>query len=380
MAHNQMIQTEAKNSTGKQVLYISLELSNKKWKLTFGDGQRKRERTITSGDIEAFQEEIVKTRKHFKLGECCEIYSCYESGRDGFWIHRYLESIGIKNIVVDPASIEVNRRKRRAKTDRIDGLKLLTMLIRHSSGERKVWSVVRVPTLAQEDERRPSRERDRLVKERGAHVTRIKSLLVLQGIHAEVGSKFLQLLEEVRAWDGSKLPEHVVQELKREYERIGMLDGQLKQINEEKKRQLEASPEQLQKVKKLERIQAVGPISSWNLVYEFFGWREFKNVKQVAGAAGLAPMPYSSGDMQIEQGISKAGNRRVRSLMLELAWGWQRLQPGSKLSRWFQERFGGGGKRMRRIGIVALARKLLIALWQYLEKGIVPEGAILKKA
>ena len=375
-----MIQTEAKNSTGKQVLYISLELSNKKWKLTFGDGQRKRERTITSGDIEAFQEEIVKTRKHFKLGECCEIYSCYESGRDGFWIHRYLESIGIKNIVVDPASIEVNRRKRRAKTDRIDGLKLLTMLIRHSSGERKVWSVVRVPTLAQEDERRPSRERDRLVKERGAHVTRIKSLLVLQGIHAEVGSKFLQLLEEVRAWDGSKLPEHVVQELKREYERIGMLDGQLKQINEEKKRQLEASPEQLQKVKKLERIQAVGPISSWNLVYEFFGWREFKNVKQVAGAAGLAPMPYSSGDMQIEQGISKAGNRRVRSLMLELAWGWQRLQPGSKLSRWFQERFGGGGKRMRRIGIVALARKLLIALWQYLEKGIVPEGAILKKA
>lgn len=380
MAYNQMIQTEVKDSTRKQVLYISLELSDKKWKLTFGDGQRKRERTIPAADLEAFQEEIVKSRKHFKLGEGCEIYSCYESGRDGFWIHRYLESIGIKNIVVDPASIEVNRRKRRAKTDRLDGLKLLTMLIRHCSGERKVWSVVRVPTLAQEDERRPNRERDRLVKERGAHVTRIKSLLVLYGIRAEVGSKFLKLLEEVRAWDGSKLPEHVVQELKREYERIGMLDRQLKQLNEEKKRQLEASPEQLQKVKKLERIRAVGPISSWNLVYEFFGWREFKNVKQVGGAAGLAPMPYSSGDMQIEQGISKAGNRRVRSLMLELAWGWQRLQPGSKLSRWFQSRFGGGGKRMRRIGIVALARKLLIALWQYLEHDIVPEGAIVKKA
>ena len=380
MANNQMIQTEVKDSTGKQVLYISLELSNKKWKLTFGDGQRKRERTITAADCEAFQEEVVKGRKHFKLGEDCAIYSCYEAGRDGFWIHRYLESLGIQNIVVDPASIEVNRRKRRAKTDRIDGLKLLTMLMRHWSGERKVWSVVRVPTLAQEDERRPNRERDRLVKERGAHVTRIKSLLVLYGIHAEVGSKFLQLLEEVRAWDGSKLPEHVVQEMKREYERIGMLDRQLKQINEEKKRQLAASPEQLQKVKKLERIRAVGPISSWNLVYEFFGWREFKNVKQVGGAAGLAPMPYSSGDMQIEQGISKAGNRRIRALLIELAWGWLRLQPGSKLSRWFQERFGGGGKRMRRIGIVALARKLLIGLWQYLEKGLVPEGAILKKA
>ena len=380
MAHNQMIQTEVKDSTRKQVLYISLELSNKKWKLTFGDGQRRRERTITSADLEEFQQELVKARKHFRLQEDCAIYSCYESGRDGFWIHRYLESLGIQNIVVDPASIEVNRRKRRAKTDRIDGLKLLTMLIRHSSGERKVWSVVRVPTLAQEDERRPNRERDRLVKERGAHVTRIKSLLVLHGIHAAVGSKFLQLLEEVRAWDGSKLPEHVVQELKREYERIGMLDGQLKQINEEKKRQLEASPEQLQKVKKLERIRAVGPISSWNLVYEFFGWREFKNVKQVGGAAGLAPMPYSSGDMQIEQGISKAGNRRIRALLIELAWGWLRLQPGSNQSRWFQERFGGGGKRMRRIGIVALARKLLIGLWQYLEKGLVPEGAILKKA
>jgi transposase len=190
----------------------------------------------------------------------------------------------------------------------------------------------------------------------------------------------LQLLEDVRAWDGSKLPEHIVQEMKREYERIGVLDHQLKQIKEEKKRQLGAHPEQLQKVQKLARLRAVGPISSWDLVFEFFGWREFKNVKQVGGAAGLAPMPYSSGEMQIEQGVSKAGNRRIRALLIELAWGWLRLQPESKLSRWFQERFGGGGKRMRRIGIVAVARKLLIALWQYLEKDIVPEGALLKKA
>ena len=375
-----MIQTEVKDSTGKQVLYISLELSNKKWKLTFGDGQRKRERTITAADRKAFQEELIKTRKHFRQEEGCKIYSCYEAGRDGFWIHRYLESIGIQNIVVDPASIEVNRRCRRAKTDRLDGLKLLTMLMRHWGGERKVWSVVKVPTLAQEDERRPNRERNRLIKERGAHAARLKSLLVLYGIHAEVGSKFLQLLEDVRAWDGSKLPEHIVQEMKREYERIGVLDHQLKQIKEEKKRQLGAHPEQLQKVQKLARLRAVGPISSWDLVFEFFGWREFKNVKQVGGAAGLAPMPYSSGEMQIEQGVSKAGNRRIRALLIELAWGWLRLQPESKLSRWFQERFGGGGKRMRRIGIVAVARKLLIALWQYLEKDIVPEGALLKKA
>ena len=380
MTRNQMIQTEVKDSTSKQVLYISLELSNKKWKLTYGDGQRKRERTITAADLEAFQEELAKTRKRFRLEEGCKIYSCYEAGRDGFWIHRYLESVGIENIVVDPASIEVSRRKRRAKTDRLDGLKLLTMLMRHHGGEKKVWSVAKVPTPAQEDERRLNRERNRLIKERGAHAARIKSLLVLYGIHAEVGSKFLQLVEDVRIWDGSKLPEHIVQEMKREYERIGVLERQLKQIEQEKKRQLEAHPEQMQKVKKLARLRAIGPISSWDLVYEFFGWREFKNVKQVGGAAGLAPMPYSSGDMQIEQGVSKAGNRRIRALLIELAWGWLRLQPESKLSRWFQARFGGGGKRMRRIGIVAVARKLLVALWKYLEQDIVPEGALLKKA
>jgi transposase len=380
MANHQMIQTDEKNSTQKQHLYMSLELSDAKWKLTFGDGQRRRERTIAAGDREAFQEELPKALKHFKLPEDCKIYSCYEAGRDGFWIHRYLESIGINNIVVDPASIEVNRRFRRAKTDRIDGQKLLSMLIRHWAGELKVWSVVRVPTQVQEDERRPNREQDRLIKERGAHMARIKSLLVLYGIHAEVGSKFVQLLEQVRTWDGRNLPEHIVQELKREYERIELVNRQLKQIHQEKKKQLESRPEQLQKVKKLARIRAIGPISSWNLFYEFFGWRTFKNIKQVAGAAGLAPMPYSSGEMHIEQGISKAGNKRIRTLLIELAWGWLRWQPGSKLSRWFQERFGGGGKRMRRIGIVALARKLLIALWKYLEQDIVPEGAIIKKA
>ncbi len=378
MTHNQMIQTEAKNSTEKQVLYIALELSSKRWKLTFGDGQRKREKTIGARNRDEFRAELEKARKHFKLTEDVEMYSCYEAGRDGFWIHRYLESIGIKNIVVDPASIEVNRRYRRAKTDRLDGVKLLHMLIRHWAGEQKVWSVVRVPSAAQEDDRRVNRERDRLQKERGAHISRIKSLLVLYGIRAEIGSKFLKLLENVRTWDGSRLPEHILQELKREYERYDLLGRQLKEIVKEKEKKLLATPEMQQKVIKLERLKSIGPISSWDLVYEFFGWRAFKNVKQVAGAAGLTPTPYSSGDMQIEQGISKAGNRRVRSLMIELAWSWLRYQGSSKLSIWFQKRFGGGGKRMRRIGIVALARKLLIALWKYLEQAIVPEGATLK--
>lgn len=378
MTHNQMIQTESNYSTKKQVLYISLELSNSRWKLTFGDGQRKRERTIGAGNLEGFEEEVIKARKHLKIAEGTEIYSCYESGRDGFWIHRYLESKGIKNIVVDAASIEVNRRYRRAKTDRVDGIKLLNMLMRHISGEEKVWSVVRVPSVEQEDDRRVNRERDRMVKERGAHISRIKSLLILYGIRTEVGSKFLRGLEKVRTWDGSRLPEHIVQELKREYARCELLDVQMKEIVKEKKKKLSGSPVMQHKVGKLQRLKSIGPISSWDLVYEFFGWRTFRNVKQVGGAAGLTPTPYSSGDMNIEQGISKGGNRRVRSLMIELAWSWLRYQPGSELSKWFQWRFGFGGKRMRRIGIVAVARKLLIALWKYLEQDIVPEGAKLK--
>lgn len=380
MTHHQMIQTWKENSIKQEVLYIALELSQKKWKLVLSDGQRKREKTIAAGDREQFEAEVLKARKHFRMAEEVEIYSCYEAGRDGFWIHRYLESVGIKNIVVDPASIEVNRRYRRVKTDSIDGHKLLGMLLRHCGGERKVWSVVNVPGEVQEDDRRLNRERDRLKKEKGAHTSRIKSLLALYGVGTKIGRNFLERLDTARTWDGKELPEHIVQELRREYERFELLERQLKQIATEKKKKLESCPEMELKVAKLERLRAIGPISSWDLVYEFFGWRSFKNVKQVAGAAGLTPSPYSSGQMQVEQGISKAGNRRIRTLMIELAWSWLRYQGGSRLSLWFEERFGGGGKRMRRIGIVAIARKLLIALWKYLEQGIAPEGAKLKTA
>jgi len=376
MTNAQMTQTD--NSTNNDRLYIAFELSNTKWKLAFGTGIKKRQKTITARDLPALMEEIAKARHRFKMGDDVPVYSCYEAGRDGFWIHRFLESEGIHNVVVDSSSIEVNRRFRRAKSDRIDADKLLTMLIRYINGEQKLWGVLHIPTVEQEDVRRLNREIERLKKERTAHTNRVKSLLVLHGIQLGVGHYFLKNLEKVTQWDGKALPHQIKKEILREYERYGLIQDQLKDLESEKKEILTSGGRQANKVLGLQNLKGIGPVSSWILVFEYFGWRDFKNVKQVGGASGLTPTPYDSGGSEREQGISKAGNRRVRSVMIEVAWYWVRFQPQSSLSRWFMERFGTGGKRMRKIGIVALARKLLVALWKYLEKGLVPEGAILK--
>jgi transposase len=376
MTHAQMIQKD--NSTKINVMYIAFELSNSKWKLAFGNGIKKRLKTVKAGDMAALMEEIEKSKKHFKLVEEVPVYSCYEAGRDGFWIHRYLESVGICNIVVDSSSIEVNRRARRAKSDRIDAEKLLTMLIRYKNGEQKLWSVLHIPTSEQEDVRRISREIERLKKERTGHMNRIQSLLVLHGIHLGVGRYFLTNLDLVTLWNGEALPEKLKNEILREYKRYELIQEQLKEMDSEKQEILERRGPQAIKAIDLQNLKGLGPVSSWDIVFEFFGWRNFKNVKEVSGASGLTPTPYDSGGSEKEQGISKSGNRRVRHVIVETAWFWVRYQPQSSLSQWFMKRFGSGGKRMRRIGIVALARKLLVALWKYLEKGIVPEGAVLK--
>ena len=376
MTHAQMIQKD--NSTKINVMYIAFELSNSKWKLAFGNGIKKRLKTVKAGDMVALMEEVEKSKKHFKLGDEVQVYSCYEAGRDGFWIHRYLESVGICNIVVDSSSIEVNRRARRAKSDRIDAEKLLTMLIRYINGEQKLWSVLHIPTPEQEDVRRISREIERLKKERTGHMNRIQSLLVLHGIHLGVGRYFLTNLDQVTLWNGEALPEKLKNEILREYQRYELIQEQLKAMESEKQEVLERRGPQAIKTIDLQNLKGLGPVSSWDIVFEFFGWRNFKNVKEVSGASGLTPTPYDSGGSEKEQGISKSGNRRVRHVIVEVAWFWVRYQPQSSLSQWFMKRFASGGKRMRRIGIVALARKLLVALWKYLEKGIVPEGAILK--
>lgn len=359
-------------------LYIALDFSNTKWKIAFGNGFKIRLKNVPAREIEQFKLELEKTRKHFGMADDIPIHCCYEAGRDGFWIHRYLCTLGIRNLVVDSSSIEVSRRYRRAKTDRLDAGKLLTMLIRYLNGETKLWSVLRVPGREDEDARRLHRETGRLKKERTAHTNRIHSLLALHGISMQIRKSFLKDIEKVVSWNGQSLPPRIKEEMIREYNRYDLIEQQLRALEQEKIKVLKGEGKSPEKVLKLQNLKGIGPVSSWDLVYEFFGWRVFKNVKEVGAAAGLAPTPYDSGDSQIEQGISKSGNRRVRALMVEVGWYWVIHQSKSKLSQWFMERYGGGGKRMRRIGIVALARKLLIALWKYLEQGIMPEGAVVK--
>lgn len=374
----QMIQNT--NIINSVILYIAFELSNTKWKLAFSDGVKRRFKTIDARDMNRVYSEIDRAKKHFSMGENTTIHTCYEAGRDGFWIHRHLVEHGVNNIVVDSSSIEVNRRYRRAKTDRIDASKLLNMLIRYLSGETKLWSVVRVPNVAQEDERRLHREIERLKKEKTSHSNRITSLLILQGIKTRVDARFLKRLEHFALPDGQPLPIHLKNEILREHERYELIKNQLKQLEAEKKQMLDEGGDRAQKVQMLQNFKGIGPISAWLLVYEYFGWRQFDNVKQVGAAAGLAPTPYDSGSSIREQGISKAGNRRIRAVMIELAWYWLRYQPKSELSQWYMHRFGTGSKRMRRVGIVALARKLLISLWKYTESQVIPEGAMFKNA
>lgn len=363
-------------------LFLAFELSSKKWKLGFstGFGQRPRERTIDAGDLETLQSEIRLAKERFGIREDTPVWSCYEIGRDGFWLDRYLTSVGVENLVVSSSSIEVPRQARRKKTDRLDVEKLLTMLMRHHMGDKRVWSVLRVPSVEDEDRRQLHRELATLKKERTQHTNRVKSLLVCHGIRLAVGSSFLLQLEEVRKWDGSPLPPGLVARLQLEYERIQMVDRQIRELETERRELIrhEESPE-MDKVRQLIQLKAIGVSSSWLFTMEMFAWREFRNGKEIGGVAGLTPTPRQSGDEYVELGISKAGIGSVRWMAIEIAWGWVRFQPDSGLSRWFMKRFGNGTKRMKRVGIVAVARKLLIALWRYLETGKIPEGAVLKQ-
>ena len=373
---------QKENTTKKEVLHLAFELSQNKWKLGFSNGNKQRFKTIVARDLNQLQEEIEKAKGKFKLGEDVSIVSCYEAGRDGFWLHRYLLSCGIENVVVDSSSIEVDRRKRRAKTDRIDAGKLLHMLMRYYGGERRLWRVVRVPSVEEEDGRHLHRELEVLKKERNMHRSRIKGLLIQHGISVKNPSsrRFLEELESLKTWEGNSLPLDFKARIVREYGRLKMLEEQIYALRKERQSRLEdAEDSSMRKVVQLTSLRGVGVQSSWKFVQEFFGWRQFKNRREVGSLAGLTPTPYDSGGSQREQGISKAGNKRIRTLAVEMSWVWLRFQPQSKLSRWYMERFGGGGKRMRRIGIVAVARKLLIDLWRYLEYGVVPEGAVLRK-
>ena len=372
---------QEKNITKKQLLHVAFELSNSNWKLGFSDGNKMRFKSTSARNLEQLEEEIEKAKSRFRLDNDVRIVSCYEAGRDGFWLHRYLLSHGVENVVVDSSSIEVNRRKRRAKTDRIDARKLLRMLMRYHGGERKLWSVVRVPSVEAEDGRQLGRELESLNKERTRHRNRIRGLLIREGLEVKnpSGKKFLEELDSLYTWDGKQLPNDFKAQIVREYERLRMVEEQMGNLRKEREARVRSADTlSMRKVAQLRTLYGIGVTSSWDFVMEMFGWREFRNRREVGAFAGLTPTPYDSGGSQCEQGISKAGRGRVRALNIQIAWGWLRFQPQSKLSLWYMERFAGGGSRMRRIGIVAVARKLLIDLWRYLEYGLVPEGARLR--
>lgn len=362
------------DSASAPVLYMALELSNKSWRLTFGGGGKRRQVSVPAADLMKLSEAVAKAKERFGMPAPTPVVSCYEAGRDGFWLHRHLRSVGIENEVIDAASIEVSRRLRHVKTDRLDGERLLDKLMRHHAGERGGWSVVRVPSVEEEDARHLHRELERLKRERLAHRVRMQSLLVIHGMKVKIKSTLR--LGSLTLWDGRPLPAELKAELERELERLTLVERQIGSLETERRERLrEPKTEAERSIVQLMRLGAIGPTSAWLLVMEFFGWRCFRNRREVAALAGLVGSPYNSGESERDQGISKAGNRRVRAMMVEIAWLWLRFQPKSALSQWYHRRFAGGGLRMRRIGIVALARRLLIALWRYLADGVIPEGA-----
>jgi transposase len=320
----------------------------------------------------------VRERAARVLGGAPAVASCYEAGYDGFWLHRRLLVAGITNYVFDPASIAVDQRARGAKTDRIDGERMLRTLMAYLRGEPRVVRIVRVPAAEQEDARRTTRERDRLIKEQTGHTNRIKALLRLVGM--AVGNPrrrdYLTWLAAQRDWQGQAVPPRMLTEIKHEHARLMLLREQLAQPQAAADLS-PAAAQMAQRSERLQRLKCLGPTFSTKLTNEVL-YKDFRNRREVGSYVGLAPSPWKSGGIDREQGISKAGNPRARCAAIELAWLWLRHQPGSKLTQEYRRRTLDASKRIRRIAIVALARKLIVALWRYLTTGLVPEGAVLK--
>jgi transposase len=359
---------------------MALELGWDDWTVgvTVGLGQAPRQVAVRARDLPGLLAQIAHAKRRCGLPAEAPVYSVYEAGRDGFWLHRFLQAHGVQNVVVDAASIEVNRRYRRSKTDKLDVQKLLTMLVRFALGETRLWKVVRVPSTEDEGRRQPHRDLIALKEERTQHINRMKGLLAGLGLEAVIDPTFPKRLPALRQWDGRPVPTLLQERLLREFTRWALVQRQIQDLeNAEARMVRDAQQRHVEQVRTLMNLRGIGAQSAWLLVHEVFGWREIGNRRELAALAGLTPTPYHSGQSQHEQGISKAGSKRLRWLMVELAWGWLHWQPDSQLSRWYQERFGHGSARLRKLGIVALARKLLIALWRLVAQGELPPGAVL---
>src|SRR5437899_4439903 len=367
-------------------IFVAIELSQMSWLVTMHcpDKDKISHHKLEGGDhaglltlIERMRERAART-----LGAVPAVVSCYEAGYDGFWLHRLLMAAGITNHVFDPASIAVDQRARRVKTDRIDGEKMLRTLMAYLRGEPEVVRIVRVPAPEQEDARGASRERGRLIKEQTAHTTRIKALLRLVGM--AVGNPrrrdWLSWLSAQRDWQGQAVPPRMLSEIRHEHARLMLVRERLEELAQASA-QADPAPAAAQMTERSElllRLKCLGPAFATTLTSEVF-YKDFRNRREVASYFGLTPSPWQSGGTDRDQGISKAGNPRARCAAIELAWLWLRHQPESALTRWFRSRtHNNASKRNKRIAIVALARKLMVALWRYLTTGLVPDGALLK--
>jgi transposase len=383
-----IMRTDQSFTTGAEepVLAVSLELAAAKWKVALHDGRREKPAVHTvaqpqaAARLQAVLDLIEAHRQKWSLPTDIRIVVSYEAGQDAFWICRALQARHIECYVVDPASIPVERHKRRAKTDRLDAIKLVINLRAWLRGERDRMHVVHVPSPQDEASRQLMRDRGELQKEVLQHRDRMRKLLATLGCWDELDHKgFADRLvnNEVRCHDGAPLPPELRERLLRECERLALVTQQLAAL--EKTRQAAVPAHARRRSDDLARLKGIGEVGASRLALELF-WREFSNRRQVGACVGLVPQPYDSGESHLDQGISKQGNRRVRALLIEIAWTWLRYQPASALTQWFNQRTQGTGanRRTRRIAVVAVARRLAIALWRYLKDGVIPEGAQLK--
>jgi transposase len=373
--------TRSAVSVNETVLFVAFELGKKTWKLavTTGFGMAPWLQTVAGGDVGAVVAVIAAARARFGLPETARVLSCYEAGRDGFWIHRALQAQGLENRVVDSSSIEVNRRRRRAKSDRLDALKLVMLLVRVGYGDRQAWSEVRVPTAEAEAARHRSRERTALTQEQTRLRNQIGSWLATAGCVATHRTRRQPAWwTQVRDWSLAPLPAPVQARIARAETRLTLVAEQIAGI-EAAQTETTAAAAPTSAHGRLVQLKGIATTSASVLIDEGLVWRAFQNRRQLGGLLGFAPVKYESGEASHDQGISRAGNDRLQSTMVQLAWGWVHWQPTSALTQWYVARFGKG-KRTRKVGIVALARKLFIALWRWATAGVLPTGAILRGA
>jgi transposase len=369
----------------QNIVYVSIELSVSSWLVAarLPNTEKFRLHRLEGGATTALLTVIaeLRSRASAKLGSRADVVCCFEAGRDGFWLHRLLTAHGVTVYVLEPTSILVNRRARRAKTDRLDAEGMLRVLAAWLGGDRQVCSMVRVPSPDEEDAKRPHREREQLVQDKLRIENRIAALLFTQGIRGRPSLRSWERdVAELRTGDGRALPQLLRTELDRLRRRLVLVLELIRELEADRARALEAAEPTdttIGKITALQRLRGIGDNFAAVLTREVF-YRSFDNRRQLASYVGITPMPYQSGGMDRDRSISRAGNPRARTTMIQLAWLWLRYQPNSALAAWFRDRVGTLQGRTRRIAIVAMARKLLIALWRYVETGVVPDGSAIR--